>query len=97
MYVILMIITILAVLLLVFVLMRYVFLIKELLASIGGDPVSYLAKLRLGLNAIEMETAHLPVQLSELNSALAETAKGLEAVDSHLIRTIEAVNNQKNK
>lgn len=94
-YTILMIATILAVLLLVFVLVKYLRAIISLLRSIGGDPESYLAKLRLGLRAIETETGHLPTEVTKLNGTLTRTAEGLKVVDQHLVGTIEAVVKQK--
>lgn len=90
MNVILMIITILAVLLLVYVLVYYLHGIIKLLTSIGGDGQSYLAKLRLGLRAIETETGHLPVQVTKLNGALTEVAEGLKVVDDQLEESINA-------
>jgi len=95
MYVGLMLLTILAVLLLVFVLVKYLRTIIALLTSIGGDGKSYLAKLRLGLRAIETETGHLPTEVTKLNNALTETAGGLKVVDQHLVGTINAVLKQK--
>lgn len=91
MKVILMIVTILAVLLLVFVLVKFLNSIIGSLKSIGGTPTSYLAKLRLGLRAIETETGHLPVEVTELNENLISTANGLKVVDGHLVGTINAV------
>ena len=64
--------------------------ISNLLRSIGGVPTSYLAKLRLGLRAIESETGHLTPQAVRLNEGLTQIADGLEAVDGHLVETIEA-------
>lgn len=90
MNVILMIITILAVLLLVYVLVYYLHGIIKFLTSIGGDGQSYLAKLRLGLRAIETETGHLPVQVTKLNGALTEVAEGLKVVDGQLEESINA-------
>jgi len=95
MYVGLMLLTILAVLLLVFVLVKYLLAIIDLLTSIGGDGKSYLAKLRLGSRAIETETGHLPTEVTKLNKALTETAGGLKVVDQHLVGTIDAVLKQK--
>ena len=43
--------------------------LDPVLASIGGTPTSYLAKLRFGLRAIERETSHLPGQASRINRA----------------------------
>jgi len=95
MYVLLMLATILAVLLLVFVLVKYLSGIIQLLNSIGGDGRSYLAKLRVGLRAIETETGHLPEQATKLNKTLTDTGEGLKVVNSNLEGTIEAVSNQK--
>lgn len=91
MKVILMIITILSVLLLVFVLVKFLNSIIGSLKSIGGTPTSYLAKLRLGLRAIETETGHLPSEVSELNEKLISAANGLKVIDEHLVGTINAV------
>ncbi len=91
MYILLMVLTILAVLLLVFVLVKYLRNIISLLNSIGGAGDSYLAKLRLGLRAIETETGHLPVEVTKLNGTLTNTAGGLKVVDDHLVGAIEAV------
>lgn len=69
----------------------YLYQIIQLLERIGGDPDSYLAKLRLGLRAIETETGHLPVQVTKLNQGLSAVAEGLQAADNHLAGTIQAV------
>ena len=90
MSVLLMIITILAVLLLVYVLVHYLRAIIKLFTSIGGNGSSYLAKLRLGLRAIETETGHLPVQVTKLNGALTKVAGGLKVVDEQLEESINA-------
>lgn len=58
--------------------------IARLLEEIGGTGTSYLAKLRLGLRAIESETAHLPAAVPELNAELEQVAQGLVAVDAAL-------------
>lgn len=91
-----MIITILAVLLLVFVLVKYLRIIIKTLTSIGGDGTSYLAKLRLGLRAIETETGHLPVQVTKLNITLSHIAEGLTAVDEELSQSIDGALKQNN-
>ncbi len=54
------------------------------LESIGGKGDSYLAKLRLGLRAIERETSHLPAAAPPLNEKLGAIAGGLMAVDATL-------------
>ena len=58
--------------------------IVDLLEVIGGRGDSYLAKLRLGLRAIERETAHLPGTAPTINSGLADITGGLTAVDATL-------------
>ena len=65
-------------------------LISGVLRSIGGTPTSYLAKLRLGLRAIEAETSHLTPQVVLVNEGLTNIAGGLQAVDGHLVGTIDA-------
>ena len=96
MYTILMLFTIVLVLMLVFALIIIVTQIRKLLVSIGGDGSSFLAKLRLGLRAIETETGHLPVQVIKLNETLSNTGAGLKVVNKHLEKTIGAALNQKN-
>lgn len=95
MEIILMICTILAVLLLVIVLVKYLLAIIKSLNHIGGAGDSYLAKLRLGLRAIETETGHLPTEVTKLNKALSDTAGGLVVVNDNLAGTITAVTQQK--
>lgn len=69
----------------------YLVLIARTLEAIGGAPDSYLAKLRLGLRAIEKETSHLPVEVTRLNEGLTAVAAGLQQVDANLVATIDAV------
>ena len=85
-----------AALVIVFFLVLAVGLVKisGVLMSIGGTPTSYLAKLRLGLRAIERETSHLTPQVGRLNDSLGQVAGGLESVDAHLVGTIGAVQKQ---
>jgi len=94
--IILMLCTILAVVLLVIVLVRYLTGIISLLNKIGGKGDSYLAKLRLGLRAIETETGHLPAEVTKLNEALIKTAEGLTVVNKNIEGTIENAVAQKN-
>lgn len=58
--------------------------IDPVLEAIGGSGDSYLAKLRLGLRAIERETSHLPAAAPRINDGLAALADGLTAVDATL-------------
>ncbi len=69
--------------------------ISNVLRSIGGTPTSYLAKLRLGLRAIEGETGHLAPQVVRVNENLTSIAGGLDAVDENLVATINAAVAQK--
>lgn len=92
---ILMITTILVVLLLVFVLIKYLNIIIDTLVNIGGNGKSYLAKLRLGLRAIEVETGHIPTQVTQLNNTLKDVSGGLKVLDSELKGCISAALKQK--
>lgn len=69
----------------------YLVLIARTLEAIGGNADSFLAKLRLGLRAIEQETSHLPTEVTKLNEGLTAVAGGLQQIDKHLVGTIEAV------
>ncbi len=91
MFTILMVITALAAAALLGVLVLNLLKIIELLGKIGGYPDSFLAKLRLGLRAIETETGHLGPNVVSLNEELQKIAAGLTAVDEHLQKTIQAV------
>jgi hypothetical protein len=65
--------------------------ISAVLRSIGGTPTSYLAKLRLGLRAIERETSHLAPNVLKINAGLGQIAGGLQSVDRRLVGAIDAV------
>ena len=77
-------ITCLASLLLLVVVAFSLIRINIVLESIGGAGESYLAKLRLGLRAIERETSHLPMAAPVLNEDLESIGGGLTAVDATL-------------
>ncbi|MEJ7766656.1 MAG: hypothetical protein WKF89_02515 [Chitinophagaceae bacterium] len=96
MYTLLMILTVLLVLFFIGALIYFVASIHRQLVNIGGNGNSFLAKLRLGLRAIETETGHLPVQVTKLNETLSNTGAGLKVVNEHLEGTIVAALNQKN-
>ena len=55
--------------------------IDPVLESIGGRGEYYLAKLRLGLRAIERETSHLPAAAPRINEGLSALAQELKARD----------------
>jgi len=90
MAVLLMLLSVLAVVLLVGALIFFLRQIVGVLDRVGGEPVSYLAKIRMGVRAIEVETSHLPVQVTALNDQLAKIAGGLRAVDEALVATAAA-------
>ena len=70
--------------------------ISNVLEAIGGNGDSYLAKLRLGLRAIERETSHLPAAAPGLNEKLNAIAGGLTAVDATLGGVHDALAAQEN-
>lgn len=72
----------------------YLVLIIRELEAIGGTSVSYLAKIRLGVRAIEQHTGHLAPQVTRLNGGLSAIREGLGAIDRNLGGVIEAVSRQ---
>jgi len=86
--------SILAVVLLVGALVFFLVRIISVLDRVGGTPTSYLAKIRMGVRAIEVETGHLPVQATALNEQLGQIAGGLAAVDAALVATAGAAAEQ---
>lgn len=75
-------------------LVAYLVLIVTELRAAGGTPVSSLAKIRLGLRAIEMETGHIVPEVTELNRSLTSIRDGLRGVDGNLGGVIAAVSRQ---
>lgn len=68
--------------------------IDPVLEAIGGRGESYLAKLRLGLRAIERETSHLPGAAPGINAGLGALAAGLAVVDATLGQAHAALTRQ---
>ncbi len=68
--------------------------IDPLLESIGGEGESLLARLRMGLRAIERETSHLPAAVPRINDGLGALAGGLTAVDATLGRAYASLEAQ---
>ena len=74
--------------------------IDRTLEDIGGPatrfstPVNYLAKIRLGVRAIEKETDALGPSVTKLNNGLGAILGGLRAVDANLAGLIAAVSRQ---
>src|SRR4030095_2631546 len=73
------------------------------LETIGGPetrslaPVNYLAKIRLGVRAIERQTDALGPQVGRLNERLTAIRDGLRAIDGNLARVIAAVSRQERR
>ena len=68
--------------------------IVALLEAIGGRGDAFLARLRLGLRAIERETSHLPAAAPGINAGLADVAAGLSQVDETLAGVHAALERQ---
>ncbi len=74
--------------------------IDRTLEQIGGPatrfvaPVNYLAKIRLGLRAIERQTDALALYVTRVNSGLGAIRDGLKAIDANLAGVIAAVSRQ---
>ena len=86
--------TALAALLFLAVVARALVRIVAALEAIGGNGESLLAKLRLGLRAIERETSHLPAAAPKINEGLKNIAGGLVEVDATLGSLYAALNAQ---
>jgi len=72
-------------------LIAYLTVILRTLDRIGGRPTSYLAKIRLGVRAIESETGMLGPQVSRLNDGATALIGGLKAVGEDLEQVAQAV------
>jgi hypothetical protein len=74
--------------------------ISQELEEIGGPvthfriPADYLAKIRLGVRAIETQTAAIVPHVTRLNQGLAAVRDGLRAIDANLAGVIRAVARQ---
>lgn len=55
------------------------------LESIGTGGKSSLAMIAWGVRAIEVETGHIPTEVTALNGRLAQVAAGLEKIDEGLV------------
>jgi hypothetical protein len=72
----------------------FLLLILKELNPIGGLGTSFLAKIRLGLRAIEVETSNIPREVTKLNSGLAAVRDGLVVVDGNLAQLASAIQKQ---
>lgn len=78
----------------------YLIRIIGALESIGGEPAgyssraSYLGKIAFGVRAIEQQTGHLGPEVTQLNEGLTKASEGLQSIDGHLERTVEAAGRQ---
>jgi hypothetical protein len=74
--------------------------IDRTLEQIGGPatrfvaPVNYLAKIRLGVRAIERQTDALAPYVTKVNGGLAAIRDGLKMIDANLAGLIAAVSRQ---
>ena len=94
MAVLLAVLSVLAVMLLVGALIFFLVRIVKVLDRVGGEPTSYLAKIRMGVRAIEVETGHLPEEATALNDHLGKILGGLKAIDEVLVATAGAAASQ---
>ena len=69
----------------------FLVLILGELEPIGRTGVSLLAKVRMGLRAIEVETGHMPREVTKLNAGLTGVQGVLVAVDGNLAQLTSAV------
>lgn len=73
------------------------------LEKIGGEEkgygvrASYLSKIRMGVRAIEVQTAAIPREVTRLNATLTAIRDGLIAIDNNLAGVIAGVSRQGGK
>ena len=102
-FVMLMIVTLAGVAALFIALALFVRAIVHELEGVGGPatrfvrPVNYLSKIRVGLRAIEVHTAYIAPQVTQLNQTLTSIRDGLRAVDASLAGTIAHVQRQEQR
>lgn len=93
----LMILSVLGVAALFIALVIYLLKIIAELEQIGGErrnygaQSSYLSKIRLGVRAIETQTAALAPQVTALNTTLSQVRDGVGAIDTNLRGVLAAV------
>ena len=75
----------------------FLVLILNELNMIGGIGTSFLAKIRLGLRAIEVETANIPREVTRLNAGLSAVRDGLAVVDGNLGQLVSSVQRQEGR
>ena len=73
-----------------------VLILRELVPT-GGSGRSYLAKIRLGLRAIEVESGNIPREVPRLNRGLGRIRDGLGEVDANLGRLAAAILRQEGR
>jgi hypothetical protein len=78
----------LAAVLLLGVIAYYAWRIAGHLDRIGGSPTSYLAKIRMGVRAIEQETALIGPEISRLNQSLRQLSSDLLANREKVVRAL---------
>ena len=85
-----------AVLLFVFLLALVYFVIRitAVLESVGTTGRSSLAMVTWGVRAIEVETSHIPTQVTHLNQTLTQVAGGLKTIDGGLVAIAETASKQ---
>ena len=75
-------------------LIRYLVVIVDRLDRVGGSPTSFLAKIALGVRAIETQTGALAPLVIQLNDGLSTIDGGLKVIDEHLVAAFVAVGRQ---
>lgn len=101
--VLLMLLSVLAVAALFIALVIYLVTISAELEQIGGErktygsQSSYLSKIRLGVRAIETQTASLAPQVTKLNTGLTAVRDGVRAIDANLGGVLAAVSRQEGR
>ena len=78
----------------------FLFAIIAQLETIGGEAkgygatASFLSKIRLGVRAIEVQTAYIAPQVTKLNGTLTSVRDGLTVIDDNVAGVIMNVSRQ---
>ena len=72
----------------------FVLRIIKALESIGTFGKSSLAMIAWGVRAIEVETGHIPTEVTQLNAGLSQVAAGLRKIDDGLVAIAQAASKQ---
>ncbi|MDX1647105.1 MAG: hypothetical protein R3304_08165 [Longimicrobiales bacterium] len=75
----------------------FVYRLVKVLGEVEGGVATLLAKIRMGVRAIEVQTGRLGPEVGTLNERLGQVGDGLETIDGNLAELMEAVVRQERR